>query len=120
MGAWRFRSGRGAGRGRAGLGQAARAARVGVSRQTLGALEAGATVPPTSPALALARALGCRVEDLFWLTDEDGPLAAAFPVGASGRVGQRVALGAIDGRWIAHPLDRPGDGATPADGLLTA
>ena len=45
---------------------------IGVSRQTLSLIEAGETVPSTQIALALARELGCRVEDLFSLRGEIG------------------------------------------------
>jgi putative molybdopterin biosynthesis protein len=43
---------------------------VGVSRQTIYAMEAGSYVPNTALALKLARALDTRVEDVFALPDE--------------------------------------------------
>jgi DNA-binding XRE family transcriptional regulator len=109
-----------------GLQQRELAARVGVSRQTLGALEAGESVPATSIALQLARVLGCRVEDIFWLGEDDSPLDAVLvgraeepPAGAQA-LRKRVALAAVDERWVAHLLD--GESAcafaTPADGIL--
>jgi putative molybdopterin biosynthesis protein len=110
-------------RQRAGLQQRELAERVGVSRQTLGALEAGESVPATSIALQLARVLGCRVEDIFWLGDDDRPLEAVL-VGrgaeAAPAAGRRVAVATVEDRWVAHLLD--GDSASaglaPADGLL--
>jgi len=111
---------------KAGLQQREVAERVGVSRQTLGALEAGESVPATTIALQLARVLGCRVEDLFWLGDEDSPLEAVLlnrpQELAAPAAGRRVALAAVGDRWVAHLLD--GEGSTPfvapADGVLAA
>lgn len=45
---------------------------IGVSRQTINALEAGKYIPSTLLALKLARFFGKPVEALFFLTDEDG------------------------------------------------
>jgi len=56
-------------RQRSGLKQGELASRAGISRQTLSALEAGRAQPSTAIALNLARALGCRMEELFWLRD---------------------------------------------------
>lgn len=53
----------------AGLTQAELAERVGVSRKTVNTVENGVFIPSTVLALALARALGVKVEDLFWLED---------------------------------------------------
>jgi putative molybdopterin biosynthesis protein len=111
---------------KAGLQQRELAERVGVSRQTLGALEAGESVPATSIALQLARALGCRVEDLFWLGDEERPLEVALVGPSAERAaadrgqGRRVAVAAVDERWVAHLLDGEGAPAfaVPADGIL--
>lgn len=47
------------------------AARVGVSRQTINYLEQQRYQPSVLLALRLARAFGCRVEDLFALQEED-------------------------------------------------
>ncbi len=49
------------------LTQAGLAERVGVSRKTINTVENGIFVPSTTLALRLARALGCRVEDIFSL-----------------------------------------------------
>jgi putative transcriptional regulator len=49
--------------------QAELAERVGVSRKTINTVENGVFVPSTLIALKIARALGCRVEDLFSLDD---------------------------------------------------
>jgi putative transcriptional regulator len=54
-------------RGERDLTQAALAEAVGVSRKTINTVENGVFVPSTTLALKLARALGCRVEDIFAL-----------------------------------------------------
>jgi molybdate-binding protein/DNA-binding XRE family transcriptional regulator len=113
-------------RQRLGLQQQDLANRIGVSRQTLSAIEAGGTVPSTLIALSLARVLQCRVEDLFGLADDaknldthfiDDPSTAATDAGVSNKV--RVAIAQVGRQWIARPLD--GDPAlalgTPADGI---
>ena len=53
-----------------GIAAAELARRVGISRPTIYAIEAGTYTPNTSVALKLARALECRVEDLFSLYAE--------------------------------------------------
>lgn len=97
---------------------------VGVTRQTLSAIEAGTTVPSTHIALGLARALQCRVEDIFSLADDSAGIEAELagergpaPAPTSQRL--RIAMAQVAGRWVAWPLDgdqgfAPG---TPADGL---
>jgi len=51
------------------LTQAALAELVGVSRKTINTVENGVFVPSTLLALKLARALGCPVEEVFFLAD---------------------------------------------------
>ena len=51
------------------------AARVGVSRQTIIAIEKGKYNPSVGLAMRIARAFGVRVEDVFALADE-APLEA--------------------------------------------
>lgn len=110
-------------RARIGLSQQELAMQAGVTRQSISALEAGQYAPSAAVALRLARVLGCRVEDLFWL-EEDLPAVEAVPAeGTPVRPGGRVSLARIGGRWVAHGLD--GDAAfrlvlTPADGTVAA
>ena len=52
-----------------GLTQAALAELVGVSRKTINTVENGVFIPSTLVALRLARALDCRVEDIFSIDD---------------------------------------------------
>src|SRR5256885_6095508 len=106
---------------KSGLKQSELAKRAGISRQTLSVLESGRGQPSTSVALHLARVLGCRVEELFWLRDEAGELTAELAA-AEGprRRAERVVIGSIAGRWVAHPLSREDPLAltTSADALL--
>ena len=94
-----------------GLSQVALAARVGVSRQALGAIESGRQVPSTTLALQLASALHCRIEDIFRL-EPLGAVQASLSEGS--RPSRRVLLGRVGTRWIAHPIHdtdpRPADG----------
>jgi putative molybdopterin biosynthesis protein len=113
---------------KAGLQQKELAERAGVSRQTLSAVEAGESVPATSIALQLARVLGCRVEDIFSLSEESRPLDVALigeaAVAAPGRGDRkRVAIAEVGARWVAHLLDGESGASAfvaPADGLLPA
>ena len=47
------------------------AKKIGVSRQTINAMEAGKYVPSTVLALKIAKYFGKKVEDIFELDDED-------------------------------------------------
>jgi len=95
---------------------------VGVSRQTISGVESGQTAFSVTVALRLSKALGCRVEDLFWL-DQETVSVEAVPAKsmASGEL-QRVSLAKIGGRWVAHPLvgaDAFRMELIPADGEAT-
>jgi molybdate-binding protein/DNA-binding XRE family transcriptional regulator len=106
-------------RSAAGIRQQDLAVRAGISRQSLSLLESGRSVPSAALALRLARALGCRVEELFWA--EDAPASVDAELAEADRGGGRAALAFIDGRWVAHRLD-PGSAAgvvTAADGILS-
>lgn len=83
------------------------AAIVGVSRQTIYAMEAGTYVPNTAVALRLARALGTTVEDLFTLADSPPPpnlrsaRAVLLPGSATVQAGQAVQLCRVEKRLMA-------------------
>ena len=100
-----------------GLSAVALAARVGVSRQALHAIETGRSQPSTVTALRLARALGCRVDDLFHLREDSVPELVV-----EGEPGTRVALGQVDGRWVSHAMGvqslERADGIVRADGSI--
>ena len=105
---------------KSGLKQSELAKRAGISRQTLSVLESGRGQPSTSVALHLARVLGCRVEELFWLRDEAGELTAELAEGARATKAERVVIGSVAGRWVAHLLSKEDPLAltTSADALI--
>ncbi len=110
-------------RRRRGISTAQLAKSAGVGRQTIYSIEAGEYVPNTALALALARILEVRVEDLFQLENE--PQAPAKPVSAELlhvgdplRKGQPVQLCEVGKRLIAVPAE-PQPAVLPlADGVL--
>ena len=110
-------------RQKSGLTQGELAGRAGISRQTLSGLESGRGHPSTAVALRLARALRCRVEELFWLREEGGEIRAelAGPPEPRSSASRRALLGSVSGRWIAHPLRRhdPLGLTTAADALVS-
>jgi putative molybdopterin biosynthesis protein len=82
------------------------AAQVGVSRQTIYAIEAGEYTPNTAVALRLARVLEVRIEDLFVLPGAEPPAAhteaVTFLEGEEPpQPGQPVQLCPVDRRLIA-------------------
>jgi len=103
-------------RERLGISQSALARRVGLSRQALHSVETSRSVPSVRVSLALARALESPVERLFWLPREPERVhVRAVGRGPAGDAPERVLLGAVDRRLVAHVLDAAD--ATPADGL---
>ena len=93
----------------------------GVSRQAVSAVEPGINDPSLRIAMALARALGLTVEDLFGPDNPVLPVTAA-PVAPLGGKGARVTLAPMGDGYVALPLR----GATvsragflPAGGLVT-
>src|SRR5262245_11529720 len=84
----------------------------------MNAIEAGHYVPSTLVAMRLAKALGCRVEDLFHLTEASRQMEAEWLGGPStADVNRtRIQLARVGSRLLARPL--MGTGAfTAADGL---
>ena len=82
----------------------------------------GRSVPSATLALRLARELGCRVEDLFWIDERHAPVRVELAADEvePRREDSRVVLASLDGRWVAHRL-AAGDPAammTAADGAL--
>jgi molybdate-binding protein len=87
-----------------------------MTRQAMNAIEAGHYVPSTLVAMRLAQALGCRVEDLFRLTEASRQAEAEWLGGPSSADGTRIQLARVGDRLLARPL--LGAGAfTAADGL---
>lgn len=92
-----------------------------LSRQSVGAIEAGRATPSVDVALRLASVLECRVEDLFGALPEEAKLTAepAFAPAGSTSIEGRVVLARLAGRWVAHRLH--GEGLRrSADGIARA
>jgi putative molybdopterin biosynthesis protein len=104
----------------AGLSQSELARRAGVSRQALGAMEAGIYQPGVGVALRLARLLGESVELLFGdAGDDELTLVEATWAGSASAAEARVALGRVDGQVVALPLPATELRLTPPSGLIT-
>ncbi len=107
------------------LSQGELAARSGITRQAIHAIEAGYYLPTTAVALRLADALGCRVEDLFSLAAGGevigGELVETIPVALESHGRIRVKVARVGERVIVRPVASLGDVlnfTVPADGLL--
>ena len=94
----------------------------GITRQAVSALESDQYSPATSVALQLARALHCRVEDLFSLKQGgellEGELLGDLPQGNRPARAQVIQIGH---RILVRPLDGLGELASlsaTADGLI--
>ena len=110
-------------RTRLGMSQQDLANIANVTRQTISGVESGQYAPSVAITLRLAKALGCQVEDLFWL-ERDLPeieaiLAKPVPNGQQ----LRVSMARVGGQWIAYPLigkDAFRQDMIPADGESTS
>jgi len=106
-----------------GLGAAELAAKVGISRQTVYAIEAGTYVPNTSVSLKLARALESTVEAIFEIVPEEtapDDISKATILGNSELMvsGQPLQLCSV-GRQLVAVVAEPGIwGLPPADAVL--
>lgn len=99
------------------------AAEIGVSRQTVYAIEAGTYVPNTAVSLKLARALEVAVEDIFRLRQQaDRPALEAEWLGEAETIepGQPVCLCRVNHRLIAVPPELGIWGLPAADATLLA
>jgi molybdate-binding protein/transcriptional regulator with XRE-family HTH domain len=86
-----------------GLSQQQLAGMAGVSRQALSAVESGHSDPSLRVALALARALGVTVEELFGPAAV-APVVQARAVAPLGGKGARVTLAPVGEELVALPL----------------
>ena len=95
-----------AARAQLGISQGELAARAGVTRQAVSAIESGKAAPTMAVALRLARVLGRRVDDLFRLVDELPGVSAELlaPETLPDEDVVRVQVANVDGRIIARPL----------------
>lgn len=106
----------------AGLSQKQLAVMAGITRQAVAAVETGQYSPATSVALQLARALDCRVEDLFSLKTDgeivEGELLGVMP---KGNRQVRAQISQVSGRLLVRPLEGLGELTSLtacADGLI--
>ena len=86
---------------RLGLGQSELAERAGVTRQSVGAIEAGRHSPSVDAALRLASVLGVPVEKLF-APGSDGVDMSVTPIGAE--TGAAVAVGRVGDQRVYAPV----------------
>jgi len=101
-----------------GLSQQALARLCGLTRQAVHAIEVGQYVPSTAVALRLARALGCPVDELFRLPDDQACVEAEWLGETSAVAGRlRAGLARVGDRLLARPLTGTGAAYTAADGL---
>ncbi|MEH2386188.1 MAG: substrate-binding domain-containing protein [Nostoc sp.] len=110
-------------RTRLGMSQQDLANIASVTRQTISGVESGQYAPSVAITLRLAKALGCQVEDLFWLERDlpevEAVLAKPVPNGQQ----LRVSMARVGGQWIAYPLigkDAFRQDMIPADGEGTS
>jgi putative molybdopterin biosynthesis protein len=110
-------------RTRLGMSQQDLANIASVTRQTISGVESGLYAPSVAITLRLAKALGCQVEDLFWLERDLPEIEAilARPVPNDRQL--RVSMARVGGQWIAYPLigkDAFRQDMIPADGESTS
>ena len=109
-------------RARLGLSQQELALTAGVARQTIGGIENGDYAPSAAVALRLAKALGCRMEEVFWLEEESAVLEAVPALPFPPDETTRLTLAKIGERWMAYPLRGASafrSEMVPADGVGT-
>src|SRR5215467_11057246 len=102
-----------------GFSQQQLAGMAGVSRQAVSAVESGLSDPSLRVALALGRALGLTVEELFGPGSPVPPVSAR-PVAPLGNGGARVTLAPVGDELVALPLSGASvtrAGFLPAGGL---
>jgi molybdate-binding protein/DNA-binding XRE family transcriptional regulator len=105
-------------RDRRGWSQEELARKAGLSRAGVSAIETSRLVPSAAAALALARAFGCRVEDLFRLPgDAPGEVAWAWP---PRREDGRYWLAEVSGRARRYPVEPGPLGLVGHDGFWCA
>ena len=100
------------------------AAEVGVSRQTIYAIEAGSYIPNTVVSLRLARALDTSVEAIFQIEPEPevpaSQIAAVHLLGDPSSLpeGQLLRIVKVNGKLVAVVPDSAGWGVQPSDAVF--
>jgi molybdate-binding protein/DNA-binding XRE family transcriptional regulator len=103
-----------------GLSQQQLAGMAAVTRQAVSAVESGHSDPSLRVALALSRALGMTVEEVFGPGDPADPVLAR-PAAPAGGEGSRVALATVGDTFVALPMHADTlarAGFRPAGGLV--
>jgi molybdate-binding protein/DNA-binding XRE family transcriptional regulator len=105
------------------LSQGELAAKSGITRQAVSAIESHLYLPTTAVALRLASVLGCRVEDLFSLAEVhdliEGKLIGGFPQRDEKISALRVKVARVGARMVVRPVTDLGEALSytvPADG----
>jgi putative molybdopterin biosynthesis protein len=105
-----------------GVSAADLARRVGVSRQTVYAIEAGTYVPNTEVALNLARELEVTVEELFSLQERSHDVAESLPADLLSAEApakeQPVRICQVGSRWVGVPVSASPYYLPEADGIV--
>jgi molybdate-binding protein/DNA-binding XRE family transcriptional regulator len=109
-------------RKRRGIGASDLARQIGVSRQTVYAIEAGTYVPNTEVALNLARELEVPVEELFALSESSGEsyesIAADVLSAETPAKEQPVRVCQVGSRWVGVPVSATPYYLPEADGIV--
>ncbi len=105
-----------------GFSQSDLAVRAGITRQAISSIESNLYLPTTAIALRLASILGCRVEDLFSLTEREsiveGKLIGHLP---HREVPTRVKVAIVGRQTVVRPLTGLGEQLSftvPTDGYV--
>ncbi len=96
------------------------AARAGISRAGLSAIEVGRLVPSVAASLALAAALGCRVEDLFRIAFAEGLTAESLAWVPQVAGEFRCREVEIAGTRKLFPLEASAQGVIGHDGIMAS
>lgn len=106
-----------------GLSQGELAGKSGITRQAVSAIESHLYLPTTAVALRLASVLGCRVEDLFSLTQSHDVIVAKLigrlPLRDKKSLATRVKVARVGARLVVRPVTELGEMLSytvPADG----
>lgn len=96
-----------------GLSQGELAGKSGVTRQAISAIESHLYLPTTAVALRLAASLGCRVEDLFSLAEDqeviEGKLIGHLPRRDEKISTVRVKVARVGTRMVVRPVTELGE-----------
>jgi len=106
-----------------GIGAADLANKVGVTRQTIYAIEVGTYLPNTAVTLRLARELEVAVEELFLLPEERQEESTSVTAEYLGQnppgKGQAVQICRVGAKWVSVPVDARSYHLPEADAVVT-